>query len=416
MNYRAMVELRKVKVDCCGCAACVQACPKSCLTMKEDEEGFLYPIKDEQTCIDCGLCDKVCPLKTQLVKSQCKDVYAVMNLDERERMASSSGGIFIKLAKFVLGQGGIVFGAVFDEDYEVHHVAVSSEEQLNPMLGSKYLQSKIDDTYKEACSYLHDGKLVLFTGCPCQIRGLYTFLRNKDFDNLITMDFLCHGVPSPGIWKQYFQENFVVEERNPPLAEVGKNSVLNSSLNATFPIGDVKFRDKFDSGWKKYRFVVCQKSASKAEQNTVLLSDIYYANPYMKGFLSDLYLRPSCYECKCKYGVSRSDITIGDYWGVKEVDKELDDDKGVSIVMLNSDKGQKIFSRLNGLHLKEISLDNAKRLNGGFCEHTNPHPKRSLFFKLINDKGYRVDKAVEKCLKRTLADRILNRLKVFGNK
>ena len=136
----------------------------------------------------------------------------------------------------------------------------------------------------------------------------------------------------------------------------------------------------------------------------------------MKGFLSDLYLRPSCYECRCKNGVSHSDITIGDYWGVKEVDKELDDDKGVSIVMLNSDKGQKIFSRLNGLHLKEISLDNAKRLNGGFCEHTIPHPKRSLFFKLINEKGYRVDKAVEKCLKRTVWDKIMSRLKMFGNK
>lgn len=416
MNYRAMVKLRKDKVECCGCAACVQACPKSCLSMKMDEEGFLYPIKDEQTCIDCGLCDKVCPLKKQLGKSQCKDVYAVMNLDELERMASSSGGVFIKLAKEVIRQHGIVFGAVLDENCEAHHVAVSSERLLAPMLGSKYLQSRIGDVYKETLSYLKENRLVLFTGSPCQIKGLYAFLRNNEYDNLITMDFLCHGVPSPGVWKRYFEENIVGDERKPPLAEVGKNSVLNSSLNATFPIGDVKFRDKFESGWKKFRFVVRQMSASKADQNTVLLSEIYYDNPYMKGFLSDLYLRPSCYECRCKNGVSHSDITIGDYWGVKEVDKELDDDKGVSIVMLNSDKGQKIFSRLNGLHLKEISLDNAKRLNGGFCEHTIPHPKRSLFFKLINEKGYRVDKAVEKCLKRTVWDKIMSRLKMFGNK
>ena len=384
--------------------------------MTMDEEGFLYPIKDELTCIDCGLCDKVCPLKKQLRKSQCKDVYAVMNLDERERMVSSSGGVFVKLAKFVFGQSGIVFGAVFDEDFKVHHVAASSEEQLVPMFGSKYLQSSIDDAYKEACSYLHEGKLVLFTGSPCQIKGLYAFLKNKVYDNLITMDFLCHGVPSPGVWKRYFEENFGGDKRFPPLVEVGKNSVLNSSLNATFPHRDVKFRDKFESGWKKFRFVVRQMSVSKAGLNTVLQSDIYYDNPYMKGFLSDLYLRPSCYECRCKNGASHSDITIGDYWGVKEVDRELDDDKGLSIVMLNSEKGQKIFSRLNGLRSKKISLDNAKRLNGGFCEHTIPHPKRTLFFKLINDKGYRVDKAVEKCLKRTIVDRILNRLKVFENK
>jgi len=384
--------------------------------MKMDEEGFWYPIKEEQTCIDCGLCDKVCPLKTQLGKLQCKDVYAVMNLDERERMVSSSGGVFVKLAKFVFGQGGIVFGAVFDEDFKVHHVAASSEEQLAPMFGSKYLQSRIDDAYKEACSYLHEGKLVLFTGSPCQIKGLYAFLRNKEYDNLITMDFLCHGVPSPGIWKLYFEESIVGDDRKPPLAEVGKNSVLNSSLNATFPIRDVKFRDKFESGWKKYRFVVRQKSASKADPNTVLLSDIYYDNPYMKGFLSDLYLRPSCYECRCKNGASHSDITIGDYWGVKEVDRDLDDDKGLSIVMLNSEKGQNVFSHLNGLRSKKIPLDNAKRLNGGFCEHTIPHPKRTLFFKLINDKGYRVDKAVEKCLIRTVADKIRDKINVFADR
>ena len=136
----------------------------------------------------------------------------------------------------------------------------------------------------------------------------------------------------------------------------------------------------------------------------------------MKGFLSDLYLRPSCYECRCKNGVSHSDITIGDYWGVKEADKELDDDRGLSVVMLNTEKGQELFLHLKGLRSKQIFLDNAKRLNGGFSEHTIPHPKRNLFFSLINKKMYRVDKAVEKCLKRTLIDKIFERLKMLGNK
>lgn len=411
-----MMELVKDKVDCCGCASCVQVCPKKCLSMKEDEEGFLYPIKDEQSCIDCGLCEKACPLKNQQDKLQCKDVYAVMNLDEQERMASSSGGVFIKLAKYILKQNGVVFGAVFNEKYEVCHVAASSEEQLIPMLGSKYLQSRIGNTYKETLTYLKENRLVLFTGSPCQIKGLYSFLRNKKYVNLITMDFLCHGVPSPSVWKRYFEENFVGERTNPPLAEVGKNFVLKTSLNVNSPIGEVKFRDKFESGWKKYRFVVRQKSAFKADKNIVLLSNIYYDNPYMKGFLSDLYLRPSCYECRCKNGVSHSDITIGDYWGVKEVDKELDDDRGLSVVMLNTEKGQELFSHLKGLRSKQIFLDNAKRLNGGFSEHTIPHPKRNLFFSLINKKMYRVDKAVEKCLKRTLIDKIFERLKMLGNK
>lgn len=223
-----MMELVKDKVDCCGCASCVQVCPKKCLSMKEDEEGFLYPIKNELSCIDCGLCEKACPLKNQQDKLQCKDVYAVMNLDEQERMASSSGGVFIKLAKYILKQNGVVFGAVFNEKYEVFHVAASSEEQLIPMLGSKYLQSRIGNTYKETLTYLKENRLVLFTGSPCQIKGLYSFLRNKKYVNLITMDFLCHGVPSPGVWKRYFEENFVGERTNPPLAEVGKNIVLLS--------------------------------------------------------------------------------------------------------------------------------------------------------------------------------------------
>ena len=406
-----MEKLWKDKVDCCGCASCVQVCPKKCLSMKEDEEGFLYPVKNRETCIDCGLCEKVCPIKTQAIINSCNNAYAVMNLNELERMASSSGGVFIKLAKEVLRQDGVIFGAVFDDDYVVHHVSASTLEQVVPMLGSKYVQSSIESTYQKAFSCLKANRLVLFTGSPCQIKGLYAFLRNKEYDNLITMDFLCHGVPSPGVWRRYFEENFGRDKRNPPLAEVGKNSVLDSSLNATSSIRDVKFRDKFESGWKKYRFVVRQKSASKADQNTVLLSDIYYDNPYMKGFLSDLYLRPSCYECKCKNGASHSDITIGDYWGVKEVDQELDDDKGLSIVMLNSIKGQKVFSRLEGLRSKKISLENAKRLNGGFSEHTISHPKRGKFFKLINDKGYRVDWAVEKCLKRTIVDKIIDKLK-----
>ena len=339
-----------------------------------------------------------------------------MNLDEQERMASSSGGVFIKLAKYILKQNGVVFGAVFNEKYEVCHVAASSEEQLIPMLGSKYLQSRIGNTYKETLTYLKENRLVLFTGSPCQIKGLYSFLRNKKYVNLITMDFLCHGVPSPGVWKRYFEENFVEERINPPLAEVGKNFVLKTSLNVNSPIGEVKFRDKFESGWKKFRFVVRQKSAFKADKNIVLLSNIYYDNPYMKGFLSDLYLRPSCYECRCKNGVSHSDITIGDYWGVKEVDKELDDDRGLSVVMLNTEKGQELFLHLKGLRSKQIFLDNAKRLNGGFSEHTIPHPKRNLFFSLINKKMYRVDKAVEKCFKRTLIDKIFERLKMLGNK
>lgn len=401
-----ILDFLKDKSNCCGCSSCVQACPKKCLEMLEDEEGFLYPHKNVQKCIDCGLCKKVCPIKQKFGKCEAKEIFAVKNEIDEERINSSSGGFFICLAKFVLSQKGVVFGAVFDTDFEVHHVAAKSMEELSGMLGSKYVQSRIESTYKEALEYLKDGRLVLFTGTPCHIKGLYSFLKNKRYSNLLTMDFLCHGVPSPGVWRQYLSETFK-GINNRLLAAAGKNSVLNLSLNSTFPKWNVNFRDKLGSGWKKYRFVIRKKSASKADQNTVLLSDIYYDNPYMKGFLSDIYLRSSCYECKCKNGESQSDFTIGDYWGAKEVDRELDDDKGLSIVMINTDKGLDIFGSLSDLFFQRIPIEHARMLNGGFSEHVQCHPKRKKFYKML--EGNTIESSVNACLKRTIVDKIFDR-------
>ena len=402
-----ILDFLKDKSDCCGCSSCVQACPKKCLEMLEDEEGFLYPHKNVPKCIDCGLCKKVCPIKQKFAKCEAKEIFAVKNEIDEERINSSSGGFFICLAKFVLTQKGVVFGAVFDTDCEVHHIAAKSMEELSDMLGSKYVQSRIENTYNEALEYLKEGKWVLFTGTPCQIKGLHTFLKNKRYSNLLTMDFLCHGVPSPGVWRKYLSETFN-EINNRLLAVAGKNSVLNLSLNSTFPEWNVNFRDKLGSGWKKYRFVIRKKSASKADQNTVLLSDIYYDNPYMKGFLSDIYLRPSCYECKCKNGDSQSDITIGDYWGVKEVDRELDDDKGLSIVMINTDKGMDVFTSLSDLFYQRIPIDHAMMLNGGFSEHVQWHSKRNKFYKMLK-AGNTIESSVNACLKRTMVDKIFDR-------
>ena len=192
-------------------------------------------------------------------------------------------------------------------------------------------------------------------------------------------------------------------------ATAGKNSVLLSSLNATSPIGDIKFRDKTESGWKKFRFVVCQKSASKADQNSVLSSDIHYDNPFMRGFLSDIYLRPSCYECKCKNGVSHSDLTIGDYWAARVTDQDFDDDKGVGLVLVNTSKGKEYFDRLN-MTVRKSTLDKAHLCNGGFNEHTQAHPKRVLFFDLIS-QGKTIKDAVDICLKISLPSRIKNKMK-----
>ncbi len=405
------------KKNCCGCSACVQRCPEQCIRLEEDSEGFLYPQVDEETCIKCGLCEKVCPILNQADKLPVQEVLAVKNPYEKERMNSSSGGVFLPLAREVINKGGVVFGAVYDESWEVHHVYAEKIEDVYPMMGSKYLQSKIENTFKDAERFLKQGREVLFVGSPCQIAGLRTYLRNKQYPNLLAVDFLCHGVPSPGVWRRYLAETYGgydAKEQSRLQATAGKNSVLLSSLNATSPIGDIKFRDKRESGWKKFRFVVLKKSASKADQNTVLSSDIHYDNPFMQGFLSDIYLRPSCYACKCKNGVNHSDMTIADFWGINQIAPEFDDDKGVGLVLLNTKKGEEYFSRLP-MDMMPSNLEKAHYYNGGFNEHTKAHPKRDQFFFLI-ENGKSIKAAVDICLRLPFKQRVVRVVKKIVKK
>lgn len=364
------------KKDCCGCAACVQRCPKQCISLKEDGEGFLYPVVDESLCVGCGLCEKVCPIINRPEKLPVKEVLAVKNRNEDERMASSSGGVFVALAKKVIDQGGVVFGAVFDENWEVRHTYAESMDGVRPMMGSKYVQSRIGDTFRQAEKFLKEGRKVLFTGSPCQITALHNYLR-KDYPNLLSVDFLCHGVPSPGVWRRYLDE---VLDRSARRAAAGKNTVLSSSLKSLPVITGIEFRDKTLHGWQKYSFVVRGASASKADKNSVLLSDIHYDNPYMKGFLSNVYLRPSCYRCKCKNGVSHSDLTIADFWGIGSVMPDFDDDIGVGLVLINSEKGKAVFEMLD-VEVRVSSVSDAQRFNGGFKEDVKIHPKHDRFFK-----------------------------------
>ena len=406
-----MIKIQN-KANCCGCSACVQRCPKHCISLVEDSEGFLYPKVDEIVCVDCGLCEKVCPIINRAEKIDPLKVLAVKNTNEEERMNSSSGGVFLPLAREVLAKGGVVFGAVYDEHWEVHHVYAEKIEDVYPMMGSKYLQSRIDNTYKVVEQFLKQGREVLFVGSPCQIAGLRSFLRCKEYPNLLAVDFLCHGVPSPGVWRRYLAETYskdALKEQCRRQAAAGKNSVLLLSLNAKSPIGDIKFRDKCESGWKKYRFVVRPKSASKADQNTVLSSDIHYTNPFMRGFLSDIYLRPSCYACKCKNGVNHSDITIADFWGINQIAPEFDDDKGVGLVLLNTKKGEEYFLRLS-MDILPSTLNLAHYYNGGFNEHTKAHPKRNQFFFLI-ENGKSIKAAVEICLRLPFKQRVVRMTK-----
>lgn len=397
-----MIKIQN-KQDCCGCMACVQRCPKHCISMKEDEEGFLYPVFDENICIDCGLCEKVCPRLNHSKPISPIEVLAVKNCNEAERMASSSGGVFIALAKEVLSQGGIVFGAIFDENWEVKHTYAETLEDVKPMMGSKYLQSRIGNCYQEAEKFLKEGRQVLFTGTHCQITGLHRFLR-KTYPNLLSVDILCHGVPSPGVWRKYLAE---ISHKITHTENYKKG--IGTSFTPQPIISDIEFRDKELKGWKQYSIVIKGKSSIANDKSSILYADTHNMNVYMRGFLADIYLRPSCYNCKCKNGVSHSDLTIADFWGINCLMPDFDDDKGTGLVLINTEKGKNIFDCLN-MESRKSNLSDVKPLNGGFNDQAFKHPKRNVFFESF-DRGDSIKNAVEKILYVPIHKRIWTKIK-----
>ena len=375
-----MIEI-KDKKHCCGCHACATVCTKHCITMQSDEEGFLYPVVDKDTCTDCGLCEKVCPVINQSEPRKPLKVYAAKNKNEEIRRQSSSGGIFTLLAEKVINEGGVVFGARFNENWDVIHSWTDTIEGIAAFRGSKYVQSTIGDTYREARDFLKQGRKVLFSGTPCQIAGLKKYLR-RDYDNLLTVDVVCHGVPSPLVWRIYLNET---REQLRAKRGVGKNSVP-LSMDELPVITGISFRDK-TNGWKKFGFRL-RYAAFKAAENTVSASAIneekellqeFHDNLFMKGFLANLYLRPSCYACAARSGKSGSDISIADFWGVQNFYPEFDDDKGVGLILVNSDKGKCTYAEVDVLNIESTY---EYGLEGNRClEHSVKLPKfRASFF------------------------------------
>ncbi|MEE0997300.1 MAG: Coenzyme F420 hydrogenase/dehydrogenase, beta subunit C-terminal domain [Paludibacteraceae bacterium] len=320
--------------------------------MNEDCEGFLYPKVDSAACVDCGLCEKVCPVINQGYTIVPLATYAAKNKDEKIRYKSSSGGIFTLIAEQILADGGVVFGARYNENWEVIHDYTETFEGLEAFRGSKYVQSVIADNYKYAKQFLLEGRKVLFSGTPCQIAGLKKFLC-KEYENLLTVEVVCHGVPSPKVWRDYLQYKRAQHV-------VGKNTV-SSSINELPVITGISFRDK-TKGWEKFGFKICY-AASEAAENSVSKS-AYIVNceitpfnedVFMRGFLKNLYLRPSCYHCVARLGKSGADIAIADYWGIQRIHPELDDDKGVNLVLINTQKGEIYFNEIEGILTYTIS-------------------------------------------------------------
>lgn len=373
------------KKDCCGCSACVQRCPQQCISLYEDEEGFLYPKVEVGACIGCGLCEKVCPVINQYDRRLPLHTYAAVNDNEEIRVKSSSGGVFTLLAEKVIDEGGVVFGARFDENWQVTFDYTETKDGLEVFRGSKYVQARIAATYEQCENFLKSGRKVLYSGTPCQISGLKHFLR-REYDNLLAVDIVCHGVPSPLVWRDYLKK--LTED---PKRVAGKSAVV-SPQTKELEITGISFRDK-SAGWKKYRFAVSGIPASKAGQNhslissdDVILQEVHSENLFMQVFLKDLCLRPSCSSCPAKSGKGGSDITIADYWGISNHHPLWDDDKGTSLILVNTSHGLEYYQRLD-ICSEETSYEQALAGNPSMerCVVRTKYADR--FWKVFPKKG-----------------------------
>lgn len=338
------------KKDCCGCTACVHVCLVDCITMREDEEGFLYPAIEEEKCIHCHKCERVCPIQNIDDLNTETETFVGYSRDETNRKQSSSGGIFSVIAEWILKESGVVFGAAFDENFEIHHIAVETQEDLEKLRGSKYVQSRLENVYPEARQYLEMNRKVLFSGTACQIAGLKKYL-GQEYENLYTIDVLCHGVPSPIIWRMYIEE---------------KKNQYHASIEK------VEFRNK-DNGWKNYFINIL---FSNAQQYRVH----YFEDKFMEMFLRNIDLRPSCYVCHFKDFPRMSDMTIGDSWGVEKYMPEMDDDKGTSIILVHSSNGKKLFDTIRkNLVVKEGKLDEILPRTAESRRAAEMHPNRKKY-------------------------------------
>lgn len=386
------------KSRCTGCAACKAVCPRNAISMLADAEGFLYPLIDESKCIGCGICARSCPSLVQAEPRTPIRVCAAIAKDDDLRLASSSGGIFSLLAKDILAKGGIVFGAAFDHhDWHVYHRAIDNEADLAELRGSKYVQSDIGECHRETQDFLRSGRPVLFSGTPCQVAALKKVL-GADMavptDRLLLVDVACHAAPSPLAWRRYLEKRLA--------------SVCNDSADALSGIRRISFRRK-DCGWKRF-------ALSLEFSNDKAYLAVAYDDPFMRGFLAELYNRPSCHNCPCKSLESGSDLTIADYWGVATKMPDMDDDKGTSLVMVNTEKGVNAFSELaDKVIAKDSDFEHAVTVNPAIVKATIPHRNRGRFFSRVikSDFDSLVSRMLQPSLKgriRTFVVRLLNRL------
>jgi coenzyme F420-reducing hydrogenase beta subunit len=337
------------KEDCCGCGACVNVCPQNSIYFKPDENGFLFPEVDMNNCIDCDLCETVCafqngiPLGRHAIKT-----YAAIHKNKNLLLPSSSGGVFSALAEIVFAKNGVVYGCAWDENLETEHICISSVKELHKLQGSKYVQSNIGKTFREAKAYLKNGKYVLFSGTPCQIAGLKSFL-GKEYENLITAELVCHGVPNVAFFKSYI-------------------GWLENKLKGK--IARFIFRDKSNWGMSCVGRVYLGNGEAREKI-------IYWPlDPYYSHFMYGHIYRESCYQCKYASTKRQGDFTLGDYWGIQKAHPEIDTNNGVSVLLVNSEKGLELVGKLQEyLYLTPSTFEQAALENG---QLTKPIPQSDI--------------------------------------
>ena len=368
---------------CSGCSLCSDACPKECIKMTPDREGFPYPEIDSSLCIECGACRKACPVLCKPSGVKAKRAYAYINPERAVLEASSSGGAFTALATKILSEGGAVVGALFDTNLRVHHAVIESVEGLALLRGSKYVESDTEGIYKKTKKLISDGRRVLFSGTPCQTAAARSYIGECDL--LITVELACHGVPSPLVFERYLE--FL--EKTHGAKVVGFN-----------------FRHK-KSGWRSYG------TRALLEDGRELFSAAK-DDPYMRAFLSDACLRPSCHACSFKEpdGKRYADIMIGDFWAVEKIFPEIDRVGGVSLVIVHTERGTELFSSVtDGVALKETAPDTALAYNGAVIRSVKAHPKRAAFMSEIATSGF--EKKLTALLRPSLTTRIKSKIKII---
>ena len=352
-----------IKSECCACTACVHACPVSAIQFSQDEEGFYYPRIDKDKCVGCGLCERVCPIeKPTYGNSNNPKVYAAMINDIEQRKKSSSGGIFYAIACWIIQQGGKVYGASIDANHKVKHIGINKLEDLSLLRGSKYVQSDLNHIFIEIKKELKLGKWCYFVGTGCQVAGLKAFLR-KDYKTLLTSDLVCHGVPSQWIFNQhidYLETKF-------------KGKVINYQFRNNETWGGCEIFSLINSKGKikTYKF------------------PSYDLSPYLYSFMHGMISRYSCYDCKFACLPRQGDLTLGDYWGVKNVFPDIDSTNGISLVVVNNIKGETILQHIASLcYMRMSSVIDGAKYNGNLINVSPKHPIRDIIYKKIVSDGY----------------------------